>query len=86
MARKKISQTDARRYRKERDEARDALRAYTTRGTYQSPGTHLGGLLSVNEITMARLRTARSLGYGVFTTPNQGDNRLDFYAVKPGEY
>jgi hypothetical protein len=81
--RKKISQADARRLRAERDEAREALRKFTARGTCAYAGVDLSGITGINAVTMANLRTARKLGFALFTIPSEDKDAIYFRAVKP---
>lgn len=82
MSYRKISQADARRYKKERDEARGTLSQFVRRGAVSSwPGTHIGSQTG-HEHTLIRLRTARLLGHAVFVVPDDEIN-LKFYALKP---
>lgn len=85
MANRKISQSDARRYRKECDEAKAHIDAILRRGRSAYGGTHIGGNSGEPPITMARLRTAKQLGYALFAIPSDSEDRIDFRAMKPGE-
>lgn len=85
MSRKKISQTDARRFLNERNDARDRLDAILRRGRSQYGGAHIGGQTNMPEVNMARLRTAKQLGYAVFVAVADDADRIDFRAMKPGE-
>lgn len=80
MARKKISQADARRYRKERDAARELVNTL-----FVSSGRHIGSQPGTHELTLARIRTARTLGYTVLAIPSITSDELIFRAVKPRE-
>lgn len=85
MSSRKISQFDARRFRKERDDARERIEAMIRRGRTAYGGTHIGGQTNVSELTIARLRTAKQLGYALFVTVSDDADRVDFRAMKPGE-
>ena len=86
MARKKISQADARRYRKERDALQEKLDVLLRKGAQTYAGTDLGGLINVNDVTMANLRTARRLNFALFAIPKDMTDEINFRAVRPGEF
>lgn len=85
MSSRKISQVDARRFRKERDEARERVNGLLRRGARTYGGTHIGGEIGITGASMDRLRTAKQLGYAVFVAVHDSENRIDFRAMKPGE-
>lgn len=85
MASRKISQSDARRYRRERDEAKARIDNLLRRGRSTWGGTHIGGNTGMSSITMARLRTAKQLGYALFVVASDSEDCVDFRAMKPGE-
>jgi hypothetical protein len=78
---KKISQREARETRKELASLKLVMaRVFESyRGDW--PGTHLGSQ-TVHEVTIARIKTARLLGFAVIAVPADGD-KLNFYAGKP---
>lgn len=85
MSRKKISQSDAHCFRKERDDARERVDGLLRRGRATYGGVHIGGQTAIPDVTMARLRTAKQLGYAVFVVASDSEERIDFRAMKPGE-
>lgn len=83
--RKKISQDDARRFRKERDEAVSKLQSLQNRGSYTYAGTDLGSLVNINSVTMANLRTARRLNFSLWAIPDWSKDEINFRAFRAGE-
>ena len=80
---RKISQVDARRFRLERDEAREALRNFIKRGGMYFVGTEIVRASITNfDVERAKLRTARLLEYTLFVTIDN-DGQFVFRAVKP---
>jgi hypothetical protein len=75
---KKISQAAARQFRKDRDEALKLLAKLKSSYSHDYPGVHPQAM-TPNDVTMAKVNTARRLGYSVVAVPN--GNNLELYAV-----
>lgn len=85
MASKKISQSDARRYRMDRDKANERVCNLLRRGSSTWGGTHIGAEVNITATSMIRLRTAKQLGYALFVVVSDTEDCVDFRAMKPGE-
>lgn len=86
MAYKTISQADARRYRKQRDEAREKLDGLLRRGTNQYCGIDLQVWGPFGAELLRMVTTAKRLGFAVFVTPSNEEGKLQFRAARPGGY
>jgi hypothetical protein len=79
---KKISQRDARQTRKELSDLKQKMERMFESFRSDWPGVHIGGQSPTHEAVMARIKTARTLGFAVIVVPADGD-RINFYAGKP---
>lgn len=82
MSYKHISQLEARKLRAERDKLKDLLRELLRGASDEFAGTSIGTQTGVHDVTMARLRTAKRLGYAVFVVPGDNESHIDFRALK----
>lgn len=78
---KKISQREARAMRVELRDLKLKLEHMFQSYRSDWPGVHVGGLTNISDTAMARIKTARVLGFVVIAVPrNSGE--LEFYAGK----
>ncbi len=77
---KKISQREARQTRKELTDLKQKIALMFECYRSDWPGWHIGSQ-AVHELTTARIKTARLLGFAVIAVPADGD-KINFYAGK----
>ena len=79
----RVSIREGRRLRKRVAELEGQLAALRNRYALERPGTRIQALVIGGTETIAVLRCARKLGFGIAAVPDDQGDGLSFYAVPP---